>query len=197
MKKESNGSVKNDLPIREELGAVLYVSFYSLIFSLHRQFNYMTYPPPQDPNILGFKGPRKMTILMHTLTRDGKRPEFRPTSVRHCSKREMIYFQQRRKKFVPETRDLSQESETLLSKYKDGGSSDLLVLHNKSPQWNEGMSDSRIPSQYQSRLKHPFAPETQSFVLNFNGRVSQASVKNFQIVHDNDCKYHHHRRNLS
>jgi hypothetical protein len=30
--------------------------------------------------------------------------------------------------------------------------------------------------------------ETQSFVLNFNGRVTQASVKNFQIVHDNDCK---------
>jgi hypothetical protein len=30
--------------------------------------------------------------------------------------------------------------------------------------------------------------ESQSFVLNFNGRVTQASVKNFQIVHDNDRK---------
>ncbi|CAO3646541.1 unnamed protein product [Cunninghamella blakesleeana] len=108
---------KKDLPIREELGAVLY-----------------------DPNILGFKGPRKMTILMHTLTRDGKRPEFRPES----------------------------ESDTLLAKYRDGNSEDLLVLHNKSPQWNE---------------------ETQSFVLNFNGRVTQASVKNFQVVHDNDLDY--------
>ncbi|KAI8636584.1 tubby C-terminal-like domain-containing protein [Parasitella parasitica] len=108
---------KKDLPIREELGAVLY-----------------------DPNILGFKGPRKMTILMHTLTRDGKRPEYRPVK----------------------------ESEMLLSKYRDGGARDLLVLHNKSPQWNE---------------------ETQSFVLNFNGRVTQASVKNFQIVHDNDLDY--------
>ncbi|KAI7854729.1 tubby C-terminal-like domain-containing protein [Circinella umbellata] len=116
MKKEGEAG-KGELPIREEMGAVLY-----------------------DPNILGFKGPRKMTILMHTLTRDGKRPEFRPTS----------------------------ESETLLSKYREGGSRDLLVLHNKSPQWNE---------------------ETQSFVLNFSGRVTQASVKNFQVVHDNDLDY--------
>lgn len=49
---------------------------------------------------------------MHTLTRDGKRPEFRPVK----------------------------ESEMLLSKYRDGGARDLLVLHNKSPQWNEGIS---------------------------------------------------------
>ncbi|KAF7722792.1 Tubby- protein 3 [Apophysomyces ossiformis] len=117
MKKEGLTSKKSDLPVREELGAVLY-----------------------DPNVFGFKGPRKMTILMHTLTRDGKRPEFRPAT----------------------------EAETLLSKYKDGGARDLLILHNKSPQWNE---------------------ETQSFVLNFNGRVTQASVKNFQIVHDNDLDY--------
>ncbi|ORX61409.1 Tub-domain-containing protein [Hesseltinella vesiculosa] len=108
---------KKDLPLREELGAVLY-----------------------DPNILGFKGPRKMTILTHTLTRDGRRPEFRPES----------------------------EFETLLAKYKENRMDNMLVLHNKSPQWNE---------------------ETQSFVLNFSGRVTQASVKNFQIVHDNDLDY--------
>lgn len=45
---------------------------------------------------------------------------------------------------------------------------DLIELHNKTPQWNE---------------------ETQSYVLNFHGRVTQASVKNFQIVHDNDGKF--------
>lgn len=44
----------------------------------------------------------------------------------------------------------------------------VLRLFNKSPQWNE---------------------ENQSFVLNFNGRVNLASVKNFQIVHENDCMY--------
>ncbi|CAF4127905.1 unnamed protein product [Rotaria magnacalcarata] len=46
--------------------------------------------------------------------------------------------------------------------------SNLLELHNKSPIWNE---------------------ETQSYVLNFHGRVTQASVKNFQVVHDNDQEY--------
>ena len=30
--------------------------------------------------------------------------------------------------------------------------------------------------------------ETQSYVLNFHGRVTQASVKNFQVVHDDDRK---------
>lgn len=45
---------------------------------------------------------------------------------------------------------------------------DLIELHNKTPQWNE---------------------DTQSYVLNFHGRVTQASVKNFQIVHDNDGMY--------
>ena len=28
--------------------------------------------------------------------------------------------------------------------------------------------------------------DTQSYVLNFHGRVTQASVKNFQIVHNTD-----------
>ncbi|RUP06154.1 Tub family-domain-containing protein [Jimgerdemannia flammicorona] len=74
-------------PLREELGAVVY-----------------------DPNILGFKGPRKMTVVLHSMTRAGDRPEFRP----------------------------SMESETLMSKFKGGDTRDLLVLHNKSPQWNEG-----------------------------------------------------------
>jgi tubby and related proteins len=45
----------------------------------------------------------------------------------------------------------------------------ILELHNKTPVWNE---------------------DTQSYVLNFHGRVTQASVKNFQIVHDNDGKHH-------
>lgn len=31
--------------------------------------------------------------------------------------------------------------------------------------------------------------DTQSYVLNFHGRVTQASVKNFQIVHDNDREF--------
>lgn len=42
---------------------------------------------------------------------------------------------------------------------------DILVLQNKSPQWNE---------------------DSQSYVLNFNGRVTLASVKNFQVIHEQD-----------
>lgn len=43
----------------------------------------------------------------------------------------------------------------------------LIELHNKTPVWND---------------------DTQSYVLNFHGRVTQASVKNFQVVHDSDSK---------
>ncbi|KAI0225784.1 Tubby- protein 3 [Massospora cicadina] len=83
----------------------------------------------KDPNILGFKGPRKMT-----------RPEFRPS----C------------------------DSESLVEKYHAQNDDRLLVLRNKAPQWSE---------------------ETQSYVLNFSGRVTLASVKNFQIVHNSDLDY--------
>ena len=31
--------------------------------------------------------------------------------------------------------------------------------------------------------------DTQSYVLNFHGRVTQASVKNFQVIHENDRKH--------
>lgn len=44
----------------------------------------------------------------------------------------------------------------------------LIELHNKTPVWND---------------------DTQSYVLNFHGRVTQASVKNFQVVHDSDGLY--------
>ncbi|KAF9115843.1 hypothetical protein BGX27_006084 [Mortierella sp. AM989] len=106
-----------NLPVRQELGAVIY-----------------------NPNVLGLKGPRKMTILMNTMTAEGDMVERRPTHVR----------------------------DTLIGRMTDGDMTDLLVLRNKSPQWND---------------------DTNSFVLNFGGRVSLASVKNFQIVHDNDLDY--------
>ncbi|KAF9941940.1 hypothetical protein BGZ67_003511 [Mortierella alpina] len=105
------------LPVRQELGAVIY-----------------------NPNVLGLKGPRKMTILMNTMTSEGHMVERRPTQVK----------------------------DTLIGRMTAGDTTDLLVLRNKSPQWND---------------------DTNSFVLNFGGRVSLASVKNFQIVHDNDLDY--------
>jgi len=103
--------------LRSELGAVLY-----------------------EPNILGFKGPRKMKVITTRLDDNG---EFIP-----CRPR--------------------QAKETLIERSKDPFDREMLVLYNKSPQWNE---------------------ETQSYVLNFNHRVRIASVKNFQIVNNDDLDY--------
>lgn len=61
-----------------------------------------------------------------------------------------------------------QEQESLISRWQSHSLDNLIELHNKAPVWND---------------------DTQSYVLNFHGRVTQASVKNFQIVHDNDRKY--------
>ncbi|KAG0044113.1 Tubby- protein 1 [Gryganskiella cystojenkinii] len=75
-----------NIPVRQELGAVIY-----------------------NPNVLGLKGPRKMTILMNTMTTEGDMAERRPTHVK----------------------------DTLIGRMTDGDMSDLLVLRNKSPQWND------------------------------------------------------------
>eukprot|EP00053_Salpingoeca_punica_P014935 m.136362 g.136362 ORF g.136362 m.136362 type:complete len:422 (+) comp16583_c0_seq1:72-1337(+) len=60
------------------------------------------------------------------------------------------------------------ERDSLLERAKTGRIDGLLVLRNKQPDWNEA---------------------TSSYVLNFHGRVTQASVKNFQIVHESDPDY--------
>ncbi|XP_012273640.1 protein king tubby isoform X2 [Orussus abietinus] len=93
-----------------------------------------------DTNVLGFKGPRKMTVIIPGMTADQKRVQICP-------------------------RD---ESETLLECWKTKNMDNLIELHNKTPVWND---------------------DTQSYVLNFHGRVTQASVKNFQVVHDSDVDY--------
>ena len=59
----------------------------------------------------------------------------------------------------------SQEHETLLARWQNKNTESIIELQNKTPVWND---------------------DTQSYVLNFHGRVTQASVKNFQIIHGND-----------
>lgn len=113
---KSGGSNKlddegTDGPQKEELAAVLY-----------------------DANVLGFKGPRRMTVVIPALA-EGHRAG-------------------------PE--------EPLVEAWKSSRTDRLVVLRNKTPVWND---------------------DTQSYVLNFHGRVTQASVKNFQIVHDSDPEY--------
>uniref|UniRef100_A0AAQ4QLX2 Tubby-like protein n=1 Tax=Gasterosteus aculeatus aculeatus TaxID=481459 RepID=A0AAQ4QLX2_GASAC len=60
------------------------------------------------------------------------------------------------------------DHESLLAKWQNKNTESVIELHNKTPVWND---------------------DTQSYVLNFHGRVTQASVKNFQIIHDNDPDY--------
>ena len=50
---------------------------------------------------------------------------------------------------------------SLLGHFDECSLDTITVHHNRQPMWNE---------------------TTQSYVLNFNGRVTQASVKNFQIT---------------
>jgi len=87
-----------------------------------------------DQNVLGFKGPRKMTIVIPKMNNETRsRMECQPTS----------------------------ENMGLLGHFDECNLERITVHHNRQPMWNDS---------------------TQSYVLNFNGRVTQASVKNFQIT---------------
>nr|XP_056707462.1 tubby protein homolog isoform X2 [Euleptes europaea] len=93
-----------------------------------------------ETNVLGFKGPRKMSVVIPGMNMDHERVSIRPRN----------------------------EHETLLARWQNKNTESVIELHNKTPVWND---------------------DTQSYVLNFHGRVTQASVKNFQIIHDNDPDY--------
>ncbi|XP_032074596.1 tubby-related protein 1 [Thamnophis elegans] len=103
--------------VRQELAAVIY-----------------------ETNVLGFKGPRKMTVVIPGMDSDNERVPIRPRN----------------------------DNDGLLMRWQNKIMDSLIELHNKAPVWND---------------------ETQSYVLNFHGRVTHASVKNFQIVHNEDPEY--------
>ncbi|XP_068598790.1 tubby-related protein 1 [Brachionichthys hirsutus] len=93
-----------------------------------------------ETNVLGMKGPRRMTVIIPGMNKDNERVPLRPRN----------------------------ECDGLLIRYQNKRMENLIELHNKTPVWNE---------------------ESASHVLNFNGRVTQASIKNFQIVHSKDLDY--------
>ncbi|XP_051927330.1 tubby protein homolog [Hippocampus zosterae] len=93
-----------------------------------------------ETNVLGFRGPRKMTVIIPGMLDNDDRVSIRP----------------------------KKEEETLLARHADNNTDKLVTLVNKCPSWNE---------------------QTQSYVLNFHGRVTQASVKNFQIIHPENGDY--------
>ncbi|XP_028329293.1 tubby protein homolog isoform X2 [Gouania willdenowi] len=93
-----------------------------------------------ETNVLGFKGPRKMSVIIPGMNMDHERVSICPRN----------------------------DHESLLARWQNKSTESVIELHNKTPVWND---------------------DTQSYVLNFHGRVTQASVKNFQIIHDNDPDY--------
>ncbi|XP_006860625.1 PREDICTED: tubby-related protein 1 [Chrysochloris asiatica] len=103
--------------LREELAAVIY-----------------------ETNVLGFRGPRRMTVIIPGMNADNERVPIRPRNA----------------------------SDGLLVRWQNKTLESLIKLYNKPPVWNE---------------------DSGSYTLNFQGRVTQASVKNFQIVHADDPDY--------
>nr|XP_021485280.1 tubby-related protein 1 [Meriones unguiculatus] len=93
-----------------------------------------------ETNVLGFRGPRRMTVIIPGMNSDNERVPIRPRN----------------------------SSDGLLVRWQNKTLESLIELHNKPPIWNE---------------------ESGSYTLNFQGRVTQASVKNFQIVHADDPDY--------
>lgn len=84
-------------------------------------------------NVLGTRGPRKMTGVIPALDGHGRKL-YRPAN----------------------------ESDNISERLKSNkGLNELVVMHNKPPRWND---------------------ELNAYCLNFNGRVTEASVKNFQLV---------------
>ncbi|OMJ77625.1 hypothetical protein SteCoe_22751 [Stentor coeruleus] len=62
------------------------------------------------------------------------------------------------------------KAESMLANYKEGRMNNMYCFFNKPPKWNERKD----------------YVDVQAFVLNFNGRVDKASVKNFQLIDDKD-----------
>jgi len=59
----------------------------------------------------------------------------------------------------------SEGEDTMAGLFKAGHTQDMVIMVNKPPKWNDAV---------------------KAFVLNFNGRVTMASVKNFQLVTPDD-----------
>uniref|UniRef100_F6TX39 TUB like protein 1 n=1 Tax=Monodelphis domestica TaxID=13616 RepID=F6TX39_MONDO len=93
-----------------------------------------------ETNVLGFRGPRRMTVIIPGMSSESERIPIRPRNA----------------------------SDGLLVRWQNKTMENLIELHNKTPVWNE---------------------ESGSYTLNFQGRVTQASVKNFQIIHLDDPDY--------
>lgn len=108
-------------------------------------------------NVLGARGPRKMKVMVPDVDEDGERVSFRPqVIVQRISARAPA-----RPAYLPRDPCTQAADESMLERYKFAQDDDeVQVLKNKPPKWND---------------------QVGAYVLNFNGRVTRASVKNFQL----------------
>ncbi|KAK1338493.1 hypothetical protein QTO34_001610 [Cnephaeus nilssonii] len=113
-----------------------------------------------ETNVLGFRGPRRMTVIIPGMNSDNERVPIGPEMTFYCNRRLPGY--------LPKRNCALPASDGLLVRWQNKTLESLIELHNKPPFWNEA---------------------TGSYTLNFQGRVTQASVKNFQIVHADDPDY--------
>ena len=141
--------------VRQELGLVQYAS-----------------------NVLGARGPRRMSVWIPRVDRSGEVAEFRPmrkdegmaervkaddtSQVRRVRAAPRASFADR----CSRTPLISMSFSSVSSRYTTPPfSSQMIELMNKPPRWNEHVS---------------------AYVLNFQGRVTMASVKNFQLIERDD-----------
>ena len=143
----------SQIQVRQELGTILY-----------------------KQNVLGSRGPRKMKVMVPSVNDSGQRKVLRPTSrdetMLECAGLTRTRAQPSRPH--PTRRRTNVRSERChglrLSacaprlgrrRYKAAkNDDDVQILKNKQPKWND---------------------QVGAYVLNFNGRVTRASVKNFQL----------------
>ncbi|CAI9776855.1 unnamed protein product [Fraxinus pennsylvanica] len=107
-------------------------------------------------NVMGARGPRRMQCIMDAIPASTVKPGgVAPTQMDfHVSSADSFPH-------IPSFRSESNDLDKALSGPLDGRRDRSLVLRNKSPRWHE---------------------QLQCWCLNFHGRVTVASVKNFQLV---------------
>lgn len=112
-------------------------------------------------NVLGSRGPRKMQVAIPGVDENNEVIPFIPSG------RPSTYSPPKRKSSFSlfggggGAEDTLSNGDDLLARIKDRNFRNLAYFINKPPRWND---------------------QVGAYVLNFNGRVTMASVKNFQLV---------------
>ncbi|KAE9611520.1 hypothetical protein Lal_00011635 [Lupinus albus] len=118
--------------------------------------NYPVARVSYDLNVLGSRGPRIMQCVMDAIPASAVEPGgVVPTQT------QLLHSRIDTSPSIPFFRSKSTRMENLQSLPLTSQNEGTLVLRNKSPRWHE---------------------QLQCWCLNFNGRVTVASVKNFQLV---------------